>query len=368
MFARMARDVLPELERASGLRLDGPVRIALRTQEELLEYLEAGMAEEMDEEEFQDRASVYKALGLFPEDADLRALLLEVLLQQVVGFYEPDSLALFIVEGKSGPMLASVLIHELAHALQHQRHNLDSLLSRELDNDARLAAQAAIEGHATLVMTELLLREQFGRGLAMEDFGGADAFVGGAGIRSALSATPSLENLPAVLRMGLVYPYYQGAAYALRSWRDGAARGDVLGPLLPRTTEDVASLRRSDPPPALEMTAERVRLEDNLGHMELGVLMEEWGIPDADGALNDGWAADRYQLYSGDPEGPPSLRWIVLWDDPASRDRFVQGARRAPGRPSGLEVQAAQVDGWPASEIVSGAPPPARTRVVGGES
>ena len=44
-----------------------------------------------------------------------------------------------------------VLAHELVHALQHQYLPLDSILHDSTDADRQAAAQAVLEGQATLV-------------------------------------------------------------------------------------------------------------------------------------------------------------------------------------------------------------------------
>ena len=68
----------------------------------------------------------------------------------MAGFYDPDSATLFGVAGAEREELRLVLAHELVHALQDQYLPLDSILDATANNDRLTAAQAILEGQATL--------------------------------------------------------------------------------------------------------------------------------------------------------------------------------------------------------------------------
>ena len=105
---------------------------------------------------------VYALLGLVPRDLDLRSVLLGLYTEQVAGFYEPDSTALFVMDDQPDAALEGLLVHELVHAIQDQNADLEALTGHDLGNDRATAAQAAIEGHATLVMLEHLTEQMTG--------------------------------------------------------------------------------------------------------------------------------------------------------------------------------------------------------------
>jgi len=108
-------------------------------------------------------SEAYALLGLVPRAMDLRGMLKAIYLEQIAGFYDPDSTTLFVLDDQPDEAIESLLAHELVHAIQDQNTDLDAITAPGLNNDRRVAAQAAIEGHATLVMFEFLIREQ-GRG------------------------------------------------------------------------------------------------------------------------------------------------------------------------------------------------------------
>lgn len=364
----MATRLLPEVSRRSGMPIRRPVRVALRSRDALETYLRAKLAEELPPSEAERVVAAYSLLGLVEPDLDLGSVLLSVYLEQVVGFYDPDSLALFVVEGQDDAVLEPVLVHELTHALQDQYRSLDSLTARERGNDARTAAQAALEGHATLVMMEWAMSRSAGSDVDLASLPGLDAgldAVSGA----ADSGFPRLSEAPRVVREGLLYPYVEGARFAAAVRRATGERASALGRHLPQSTEQVSDPARllgspTDAPVRLVFGDENPPVfQDNLGRLELGILLEERGGGEgvADAAdLAAGWAGDQYALY-GAP-GAWSLRWVVLWDDEAGRDAFLRWTV-AGGAPPGAESGPVEVEGWPGAELVVGRPPPGAVQI-----
>ena len=65
--------------------------------------------------------------------------------EQVAGFYEPDSTALFVLDDQDEVALKGLLLHELVHAVQDQTVDLDALTDPDLGADRAAAAQSAID-------------------------------------------------------------------------------------------------------------------------------------------------------------------------------------------------------------------------------
>ena len=53
--------------------------------------------------------------------------MLELLTEQVVGYYDPATKVLYVVDGAEPAMVNVTVTHELVHALQDQYLNLDSI-------------------------------------------------------------------------------------------------------------------------------------------------------------------------------------------------------------------------------------------------
>jgi hypothetical protein len=191
------------------------------------------MLEDYTEEEADADRRILALLGAVPADADLRALLRTALGEQVAGFYDKETGELVVAsdDEELGAFAEVALAHELAHALVDQVIGLPRLDDVEAGaEDAALAAQALVEGDATLVMLRYvqgvmsreaqaeLLREQMEAGL---DPGALDA-------------------LPHYLRASLIFPYEEGLAFVARLHGAGGwSRVDEALRKLPRTTLEI---------------------------------------------------------------------------------------------------------------------------------
>ena len=280
-------------------------------------------------------------------------MLLALYTEQVAGFYEPDSTALFVMDDQPREAMEGLLVHELVHAVQDQTADLDALTDPDLGNDRANAAQAAIEGQATLVMLEFMTERMTG---APVDLGRIPDF--GAQLRPALDAMrgqfPALAAAPPVIQESLLFPYLEGAGFVQSLWARGS-RVAPFGAYMPRSTEQILTRDATDLPVeiAIRVRGGRVLHEDVLGRLELGVLTEQ--ILGADGsALASGWGGDRYVLV--ETTRGSGLVWFVVWDDSGARDRFATGMEKALDRFGGpATMRRLEVSGRPGVEFRIGA-------------
>src|SRR5690606_2697878 len=101
--------------------------------------------------------AAYKRFGLVPDTMDVQKLLLDLLTEQIVGFYDPRTKVLYVVEGADAANRSTIIGHELIHALQDQYVNLDSLQNSSRDNDEASAMQAVLEGAAVYEQMQIML-------------------------------------------------------------------------------------------------------------------------------------------------------------------------------------------------------------------
>ena len=343
-LARLMDQILPEVVRSSGLEPAGRLNVAATDEGRLRAYLERQLGTELPEEEAARITAVYARFGLVPPDLDLRGLLRELLQEQVVGYYDPDSDTLFVHSRVPASELEPVLAHELVHALQDQYVPLDSLGDSFGDrSDPAAAYQAAVEGHATFAMMEW----QAGA------IGG-----GGADLTQFPDLAPMLENIdltefgdfgsadvlaaaPAVIREGLIFPYISGLIFLQRAWRELPARPVPLREGMPESTEQILHverwIERDHPTQVLFARSadeadgwDEVRASD-LGEFEIRLFLREHlagGAPDevADEAAA-GWDGDAYRLLRSDDD--EALVWVSVWDSPADAREFAAAARAA---------------------------------------
>lgn len=362
-LAALASALLPDLARRSGLELREPVRIEKRSRAQLERYLRHKLDRELPEDKARRVVAAYALMGMVPDTLDLRALLLGLYTEQVAGFYEPDSTALFILDDQPASAVQPLLIHELVHAVQDQSVDLSALTDATLGNDRGRAAQAAIEGHATLVMLEFLSEQLRGSPVDLshvQDF----AATARPALEGMLGQYPALATAPAVVREALLFPYVEGAGYVQRVWRE-EGRQAPFGALLPLSTEHILTLDRSDPPVAVSLAVEGGRIihEDDLGHLELAVFLETHaGTPAR--RLAQGWGGDRYALVEM-PDGGKGLVLAVAWDDEGARDAFLAAVTAALGGfPAPAAIEGLAAGSRPAVLLRVGIPPHVRVIVT----
>jgi hypothetical protein len=238
---------------------------------------------------------------------------------------------------------------------------LEALTDPQLGNDRATAAQAAIEGHATLVMLEYLTEQMRG---APVDLGNVRDFAGSLGpaLEGMQSQFPALAGAPPVVRRTLLFPYVEGAGFVQGLWSRGA-RPAPFGPNLPLSTEQVLTHDRTDGPIRLSLTVEGARSvhQDDLGRLEGGIFLETH-LGAGQGRLAEGWGGDRYALLEL-PGGGQGLAWDVVWDEGVASDAGVAAMAGRLGRLSSpATVEALDVGGRPASLLRVGLPPGVRVR------
>jgi hypothetical protein len=321
-LSRMVDSLRGRVEQATGLQFKSAPRSAMRTRQQVREYLLDKLDEELPSSKLAGMETAYRLFGLLPDTLDLRPMLLELYTEQVAGYYDPDSAMLFGVTGADPIQLRVVVAHEMVHALQGERMNLDSILSDKSNNDRLAAAQSILEGQATLGGMKALFPSSVDP-TKDPDFWAEYAEQ----IRGGQASMPVFARAPLVVREALIFPYLAGAEF-MHWWETSPFRDSVpYGPRMPVSTEQVLHPERyakRDVPVALAFqSAPDVLYEDVLGESEVRVLMARLtGASEVRVNTPIGWGGDRYRVYRT-PAGP-SLVWYVVWDDQRSADGFVQ--------------------------------------------
>jgi len=311
--------VVPAVERAVGLKFKTPPRLALRSKDQVKAYLEHKLETDLPPKELAGVTAAYRLFGLIPDTLDVHQLLLALYSEQVAGYYDPDSATLYVVRGADPAQVRLVLAHELVHALQGQYVPLDSLLDLRGDNDRRTAAQAVMEGQATLASVMALFPEQ--------DLNQLPAFRENRDlIRTETQKMPVFSTAPRLIRETLVFPYFDGADFV--KWFMKAHPDTVpFGSRLPRSTEQIMHPDRYqavDAPIGLRVGSGGAPIvwEDNLGEFEAGILLTELTGSESTGAAAvTGWGGDRYVVLHA-PAGD-ALVWWSVWDSPQAATRFA---------------------------------------------
>ncbi len=339
----IAREVLPDVERAVGLKFRRPPDIEVRTREQLHAYLAHKISEELPPAELEAIERAYRAFGLVPDSTDLGKLMLDLYNEQVAGYYDPDSSALFVVRGADPLVVRLIMAHELVHALQDEYTPLNDILKLKRQNDRQMAGEAVAEGQATLASIEALAP-----GADVSQILGSWDAVRNV-IRQQQSSMPVFAAAPKIIQEGLLFPYLAGAQFmhdfdARRSHPDE----EPYGPRMPISTAQILHPGVY----AAHRFPERIAFgrapagdtliyDDDFGEFETRVALETWGATEPAAIVAAaGWDGDRYEVLGG--RSGTALLWASARTTPAQADTFAAAlaawwARRtgAAGRPAG---------------------------------
>jgi hypothetical protein len=316
--------------------------------------IEAFVRQEIREDDLSTDRLMYVALGLIEADTDIESMLVNVLGEQIVGYYDTKG-ARFVVRtdimeelrqsGSSPTESKMVIVHEMIHALQDQHLGLGDKFEKDTDTDAGHAYHAVVEGDATLGMVAYIMR---GSGLDAATLTQNPAFLESImGQTANMPGQDELSNAPPIVRVPLLWGYIRGLNLCARGHGDGGWRKvDAIHERPPLSTEQVAHPEKylaNEAPVALTLPAlpelERAGFvplkDDTLGELELGIF---FGLPDTaeDPEAAAGWGGDRIRAYRRAEDtaasGDGAIVWLTAWDTEKDAKEAEVAARRAAGK------------------------------------
>jgi hypothetical protein len=339
-----------EIRKLSVLR---PVRSSTQSRAEIERMLIKSLDEETTPAEIHATEITFKKLGLAPADFQFRQFLIQLLTEQVAGYYDPKSKQFYLADWLDVDVQKPVLAHELTHALQDQHFNLRRFEHwSKSDADAELAAHALVEGDASLVM-ELYIADNPMRALSFLK-----------SMSAGMAATVQLDRAPRVVRETLLFPYFEGRFWAKELYKRGGWNAvSQAFTELPKSTEQIMHAEKyfaHEPVIKVDlpdisnllnggsMTGVKIRTvpTDSWRRVDYDVT-GEWGyylmldqfLKSADESKRAaaGWGGDRYAVYEG-PNGDVCIVQATVWDSERdAREFFDAYAKRTESRYPGAE-------------------------------
>ncbi len=352
-----ASEIEQQVAEIRGLAPRASIPKGVKDRDQLREMLVERFHEEMSEDDFEAEARVYRRLGLLGDldgEGAYRELMLDLLTEQIAGFYDQDTGELYIMKGLPRVLQRSTMAHEIFHAIQDQHFDINWLLepySSQEHADYTLARMALIEGDATVLMFDYELYDQ-----GELPQGNIRSFIDVAPMAAAvleldpmeLAAADQLErpdtvdledesvpslmdselgSAPPIIRDPLLFPYTEGMRFVVRarsgrSWQEFDAiyenppvsTSQILHPELFFDDVDPISVHfdASEPVDGRDLSYETVfgelkirswlttHLDD---HLEVSAIED----------LAAGWRGDRLRGYEDD-DGHTIVTHLSTWE------------------------------------------------------
>jgi hypothetical protein len=250
--------VAKEVAKIRGLPLKQPIPNEVVDREELRRRLLAMAAEDKTRAETAAEGLALARWGMIPLATDYGALLIDLLTEQIAGYYDPDTKKLTISQsaGDDPQWAELVLAHELDHGLQDQAFDLKAFEDvPATEGDESAARRALVEGDGIALMLEVMLARN-GIPVPWSNPQLTDS------IEKAMAVPgngDALDKSPVAIREALIFPYRAGFVFvaALRRRQPWSAV-DAAFAKPPRSTEQIMHPERylaGDQPIPIEIGA-----------------------------------------------------------------------------------------------------------------
>lgn len=325
-------------ERIRDLHFLRPVPVRVQTAEEITAFVQASL----ERDELERARRFYVTLGMLPADLDIEAMLLAVMGEQIVGYYDPERDVMVIRDDVlrelargSDAESSSVLVHEYVHALQDQNLALSEAMEVERSIDGDNAFSSVVEGDATLAMIGFMTDVAH---VPLQTFTHDITRVQALLDQGLSTRGDELMGAPPIVRVPLLSHYFDGmllcaTLHGTRAW-EGV---DALHHAPPSTTEQVLHPERYlsgelgeevvlPTFSTLESAGYAVLDEDTLGELELSIFLGRG--TDRDRAAGEGWGGDRVRVYVRGEES--AAVWFTSWDTEPDAIEAEAAIARAP--------------------------------------
>lgn len=341
-------DTLAWLSKDTGYAIKKKVTGELASRDQVAKYVDEKMNEDEDAKRLERSEIVLKKFGLLPRDFNLHKFLIDLLQEQVAGYYDVKTKKMYLLDWLSADAQKPVLAHELTHALQDQNFDLKSWESPKApksgdkeeytfdEDEASTARSAVAEGQGMVTLVDYMLR---GTGHTLAESPQVAEMMSKAMTSS--SDYPLLEKAPLMIRESLVFPYGDGLTFEsalLQRGKDTAFSGAFRRP--PQDTHevmDVAAYLHNRPAQWLVIPDLRPELgskfekydEGSIGQLDIRILAKQYADESAAKDMAEAWRGGAY--YAAENKDAKltgtakiGLLYLSRWDSDDSADAFAK--------------------------------------------
>jgi hypothetical protein len=204
-----------EVVRGRDLQPKHPVPMVLLSPDEVRQNVTNDYETDYTDEEAANDVLELSTIGLLDPGFDMRGLMIDLLSEEIAGYYDNETEEMFIVQGQGfeGPERLTYS-HEYTHVLQDQNYDIENGLNYnddacEKDSERCAAIQALLEGDATL--SEIIWYQNFSTDTDKQQI--SDFYNS--------FKSPVLDSAPAFLNEDFSFPYNQGEAFVQDLYEQG---------------------------------------------------------------------------------------------------------------------------------------------------
>jgi hypothetical protein len=350
-------EILAFDSKQTGLPIKKQVKRRLTSRDEVVAYLTKHMKDE-DVKRLQRSELVLKKFGLLPREFNMEKLLVDLLREEVAGYYDPKTKTVNLLDWVPLEEQEPVLAHELTHALQDQTIGLDKWMKKgekdlgeikkdptpeDIENDEiDDTREAVIEGQAQAMMFQYALAP-VGRSIA-----DSPDLVEGME-QETLTGTPNTKvfnDAPIFMKESLTFPYSYGMDFVVKLMANGGKEKAFAAVLAnpPHTTRQIMQ-------PETYLSGEKIepmRLPEfkrdfkdyikfdigAMGEFDVAVLIEQYAAKEVSKRMYPEWRGGYYYAArpKNDMAAPLGLLYVSRWSNSEKAAEFAEIYARSLGQ------------------------------------
>jgi hypothetical protein len=342
-------EILEFDSKQTGLPIKKEVKRKLTSRDEVVSYLTKHLDDE-DTKRLRRSELVLKKFGLLPRDFNLETFLVELLREEIAGYYDPKTKTVNLLDWVPMEEQEPVMAHELTHALQDQSVGLQKWMKRgdkdlaeikkdptpdDIENDEMDdAREAVVEGQAQAMMFQYALAPA---GHSIVDSPQLLAAME----EETLTGTPGTKifnEAPIFLKESMTFPYSYGMEFVIKVIQKAGKQKAFAGVLQnpPHTTRQVMQ-------PETYLSGEKIdpmRVPDfkrdfkayqkfdigAMGEFDVAVLVEQYAGKPVSKRLYPEWRGGYYYaaLPKGNATAPLALLYVSRWSSSDKASEFAE--------------------------------------------
>ena len=336
------------------LAIKHQVRPRLITRAQVNKYLLDKMKDDKDAKKMEREEIVLKKFGLIDTDFQLRPFLLKLLDEQIAAYYDSKTKTVNLLDWIAPDTQKPVMAHELTHALQDQRVNLDKWENQTSDDlshtwaedqkhvatdEDDTAREAVLEGQAMAVFVDYSLAPAH---RSLRD--SPDLIDNLLDNMTDDGDSPVLARAPLLLQESLLFPYKDGlrfeaallsdsknlsTAYAGVLDRPPASSYEIMNPHAYEDQVKVPLLNMPDIHPVIDAQYNPYDI-GVMGELDVRILSELFGGKEVAAELTPAWdggiyyAAQRRDATDKDSTASVALFYLSQWKSEDAAADFVK--------------------------------------------